>query len=169
MNIHSSADDMETPEVTTGPLPASSKVYTAPGGHDHLKVPMREIALSDGVPPLRVYDTSGVYTDQTVTIDVEQGLPRLRDRWVEARGNVERYDGREIKPEDNGGVSGKHLARAFEDQCSPYRRKSLDQPLTQFECARAGIVTDEMIYIAHRENLGRRAGMGKRCGEGRRR
>ena len=155
MNIHNSADDMETPEVTTGPLPASSKVYAAPGGHDHLKVPMREIALSDGVPPLRVYDTSGVYTDQAVTIDVEQGLPRLRDAWVEARGNVERYDGREIKPEDNGGVTGKHLARAFEDHQSPYRRKNLDQPLTQFECARAGIITDEMIYIAHRENLGR--------------
>ena len=155
MNIHKSPDDMETPEVTTGPLPASRKVRTAPAGHDHLQVPMREIALSDGEPPLRVYDTSGVYTDQSVTIDVEMGLPRPRDAWVGARGNVETYEGREIKPEDNGGVSGKHLARAFEDQRQPLRRKSLDQPLTQFECARAGIITDEMIYIAHRENLGR--------------
>ena len=155
MNVHKSPDDMETPEVTTGPLPASSKVRTAPAEYSHLQVPMREIALSDGEPPLRVYDTSGVYTDQSVTIDVEKGLPRLRDAWVEARGNVERYDGREIKPEDNGGVSGKHLARAFEDHGQPLRRQSLDQPLTQFECARAGIITDEMIYIAHRENLGR--------------
>ena len=93
MNIHNSPDDMETPEVTTGPLPASRKVHTAPAGHDHLQVPMREIALSDGEPPLWVYDTSGVYTDQSVTIDVEKGLPRPRDAWVEARGNVETYEG----------------------------------------------------------------------------
>ncbi len=60
-----------------------------------------------------VYDTTGPYTDHDVTIDVEQGLTRARTAWVKERGGVEEYDGRPIKPVDNGNVTGKHLARAF--------------------------------------------------------
>ena len=61
----------------------------------------------------RVYDPSGPYTDAHATIDVEKGLPRIREAWVRERGGVEEYQGRDIKPEDNGNVAGKHLARDF--------------------------------------------------------
>src|SRR5581483_6765269 len=104
-----------TPKVTTGPLPASRKVYARPEMAPDLRVPVREIVLSEasGEPPLPVYDTTGPYTDNDVAIDVEQGLKRPRVEWVKERGGVEEYDGRPIKPVDNGNVTGKHLARAF--------------------------------------------------------
>jgi phosphomethylpyrimidine synthase len=155
MNKHTREEELMRPEVTTGPMRASTKVYTSPQGHDELRVPMREIALSDpDEPTFRVYDTSGPYTDPNATIDVEQGLAPVRAAWIKARGGVEEYEGRDIKPEDNGNVSGKHLARDF-----PGKKKPLHglegQPITQYEFAKKGIVTNEMIYIAHRENLGR--------------
>ncbi len=88
-------------------------------------------------------------------IDVENGLSRARAEWVRERGDVEEYDGRPIKPEDNGNVSGKHLARAFPNTPKPLR--ALDgKPVTQLEYARAGVITKEMIYVAERENLGRK-------------
>jgi phosphomethylpyrimidine synthase len=160
MNKHPSASELATPKVTTGPLPASQKVYSTPAGHDGLAVPFREIALSEGAPQpvFRVYDTSGPYTDPGAAIDVAKGLPRHRDRWVNARGGVEAYAGREIRPEDNGGVAGRHLARAFPARHQPLRGTG-DHPVTQLEFARAGIITDEMVYIAHRENLGRQAAL----------
>jgi hypothetical protein len=94
--------------VTTGPIRGSRKIHVGPLG-----VAMREISLepSSGEPPVRVYDTSGPYTDPTVTIDVNAGLSRNRLAWVKERGGVEEYDGREIQPIDNGNVTGKHLAR----------------------------------------------------------
>ncbi len=102
MNIHQR--DMETPEVTTGSLPASKKVYSSPEGHPDVRVPIREIALhpSAGEPPFPVYDTSGPYSDPDAAIDVEKGLPRIREAWIRERGGVEDYQGRIIKPEDNG-------------------------------------------------------------------
>ena len=91
----------------------------------------------------------------TSTIDVEKGLPRTRIEWVKERGGVEEYEGRPIKPVDNGNVSGKHLARNFPNTPKPWR--ALDgKPITQYELARAGIITKEMIYVAERENLGRK-------------
>src|SRR4029079_9282598 len=106
-------------------------------------------------PPLPVYDSSGVYTDNDAGIDVEKGLKRSRIEWVKERGGVEQYEGRGIKAVDNGNVSGKHLARNFPNTPKPYR--ALDgHPVTQLEFARANIVTKEMIYIAERENLGRK-------------
>src|SRR4029079_4350709 len=85
----------------------------------------------------------------------EQRLPRRRTAWVKERGGVEAYEGRPIKPVDNGNVSGKHLARAFPQVDQPLR--ALDgKPVTQYEFARAGIITKEMIYVAERENLGRK-------------
>ena len=153
MNKHAKPNDLMRPEVTTGPQRASTKVYTSPQGRNDIAVPMREIALTNG-EAFRVYDTSGPYTDPDATIDVEKGLAPVRLDWIKARGGVEEYEGRDVKPEDNGNVSGKHLARDFPSKRKPLR--GLDgSPVTQLEFARAGIVTEEMIYIAHRENLGR--------------
>ena len=97
-------------------------------------------------------------------VDVNEGLPRLREPWVKTRA-VEHYAGREVKPEDNGNVGTDRLAREFPTRHPVYRSAAaLDGPLkgghdnkgvTQFELARAGIITEEMIYIAHRENVGR--------------
>jgi len=155
MNKVTRPNELETPKVTTGTLPASRKVHSAPEGRPDIAVPLREIALSDAdEPSFHAYDTSGPYTDESVEIDVETGLPRARQAWVETRGGVERYEGRDVKPEDNGNVTGDRLARDFPNKQQPLRGTG-DKPLTQMECARAGIITDEMIYIAHRENLGR--------------
>jgi phosphomethylpyrimidine synthase len=142
--------------VTTGPITGSSKIYDAPAGHPTVRVPFRQIALqpSANEPPFRVYDSSGPYTDSTAKIDVELGLARDRTVWVTERGGVESYDGRHIKPEDNGNVSGKAAAREFNGRFRPLRGLP-GKPVTQFEFARAGIITKEMIYVAHRENLGR--------------
>src|SRR5271169_2996080 len=108
MNKPVTSADLVTPKVTTGPLPASRKVYCAPDAAPELRVPVREIALSEasGEAPLPVYDTTGPYTDPNAVIDVEQGLPRARIEWVKERGGVEQYDGRPIQPVDNGNVSG---------------------------------------------------------------
>jgi len=156
MNKPADQSAFETPAVTTGPLPASRKVYTHP--LPDLAVPHREIDLhpSANEPPVPVYDTSGPYTDPSVTIDVEKGLDRTRRDWVLERGGVEEYEGRDVKPEDNGGASGKHLARQFPVAHRPLRGLP-GHKVTQYEYAKAGIVTKEMVYVATRENLGRRA------------
>ena len=119
MNIHQ--PDISTPKVTTGPLPASRKAYATPDAAPELRVPVREILLTEvaGEPPLPVYDTTGPYTDPEATIDVERGLARARTVWVRERGGVEEYEGRRIKEEDNGSVSGKHLARSFSTNQRP--------------------------------------------------
>src|SRR6266540_889043 len=121
MNIHD--PNIATPKVTTGPLPASRKVYARPDTAPDLRVPVREIVLTDAAaePPVPVYDTTGPYTDPDVTIDVEKGLNRTRAAWVRERGGVEEYDGRPIQPVDNGNVSGKHLARNFPATPRPMR------------------------------------------------
>src|ERR1700742_4412211 len=157
MNKPVTSADLVTPKVTTGPLPASRKVYSAPTAAPDLRVPHREIALTEGSgeAPLPVYDTTGPYTDNDAGIDVERGLKRARIEWVKERGGVEEYEGRPIKPVDNGNVTGKHLARNFPNTPKPWR--ALDgAPITQLEFARAGIITKEMIYVAERENLGRK-------------
>ncbi|MGK2740578.1 phosphomethylpyrimidine synthase ThiC [Tepidicaulis sp. LMO-SS28] len=150
MNVH------VKPQVTTGPLPSSRKVYVSAPGAEDLKVPFREIELHPSAmePPVRVYDTSGPYSDPDAVIDLEKGLPRPRTEWVKRRGHVEEYEGRDLRPEDNGNVSGKHLARAFPIRHKPLRGTG-EGLLTQYEFARAGIITEEMRYIAARENLGR--------------
>ena len=161
MNIHN--PNIETPKVTTGALPASRKIHVAPDAAPELRVPLREIVLSEGSgePPLPVYDTSGPYTDEAVTIDVEKGLSRARIQWVKERGGVEEYAGRPIKPVDNGNATGKYLARAFPNTPRPLRGIG-NAPVTQYEFARAGIVTKEMIYVAARENCGRKVNAGAR-------
>ncbi len=138
MNKLVAPNDLAAPKVTTGALPASRKVFSTPDAAPDLRVPLREIVLSEaaGEPPLPVYDTSGPYTDASITIDVEKGLPRARVEWVSERGGVESYDGRPIKPVDNGNVSGKHLARGFPTEHKPLRGVG-DKPITQYEWARA--------------------------------
>ncbi len=157
MNKPIASDELK-PAVTTGPLPASRKIFVSPNEAPDLRVPLREIMLSEGAgePDLPVYDTSGPYTDPAVTIDVNAGLARNRIAWVKERGGVEEYQGREIKPEDNGNVGASHAAKSFTAHHKPLR--GLDgHMITQLEFARAGIITKEMIYVATRENLGRKA------------
>src|SRR6202451_646297 len=142
--------------VTTGPIIGSRKVYAALNGSADIRVPFREIALSDpNETPVRVYDPSGPYTESNATIDLAAGLKPVREAWIEAR-NFAEAEPREIKPEDNGNVSVDRLAPL----CPAERTLRAGRPgqlVTQFEFARAGIVTEEMIYVAHRENLAREA------------
>jgi len=157
MNKPINPSEFKTPEVTTGALPSSSKVYTAPTSAPDLRVPHRLVHLhpTANEPDVPVYDTSGPYSDPDIAIDVETGLARPRTAWVLERGGVEEYEGRDVKPEDNGGASGKYLAREFPIKNAPLR--GLDgHPVTQYEFAKAGVITKEMIYIAERENLGRK-------------
>ncbi|MFP4003352.1 MAG: phosphomethylpyrimidine synthase ThiC, partial [Alphaproteobacteria bacterium] len=95
--------------VTTGPLPASRKIYVQSPRMDDVRVPMREIELSGGEPPFSVYDTSGPYTDPEQSIDITKGLPPLRSRWIEARGDAQAYEGRALRPEDDGLKSGQSI------------------------------------------------------------
>jgi phosphomethylpyrimidine synthase len=209
MNIRPNPDTT-LPAVTTGPLPSSRKIFVTPDEAPDLRVPLREIILSEGAgePNLPVYDTTGPYTDPDVVIDVNAGLSRPRIAWVRERGGVEEYEGRAVKPVDNGNVSGDKAAKAFTAYHKPLRGMdaasipspagaSVPSPLagegqgggapqvtvrgatptpnpspqgggeqkgaaprapmiTQLEFARAGIVTKEMIYVATRENLGRK-------------
>ncbi|MBV8836777.1 MAG: phosphomethylpyrimidine synthase ThiC, partial [Alphaproteobacteria bacterium] len=157
MNKHIAADDLVAPKVTTGPITGSRKTYSNPEAAPDLRVPHREVPLTEvaGEAPVPLYDTSGPYTDPEATIDVERGLARTRIEWVRERGGVEAYQGRDIKSEDNGNVAGKHLARSFPTAHQPLCGAG-GQPLTQLEWARAGVITKEMIYIAERENLGRK-------------
>src|SRR6202023_3064061 len=137
MNIRSNPDTT-LPAVTTGPLPSSRKIFVTPDEAPDVRVPLREIILSEGAgePNLPVYDTSGPYTDPAVTIDVNAGLKRARIEWVKERGGVEEYQGREIKPEDNGNVSASHAATSFNAHHKPLR--GLDgHMITQLEFARA--------------------------------
>jgi phosphomethylpyrimidine synthase len=155
MNVHDR--DIAPPTVTTGPIAASRKVYAAPDTAPGLRVPVREIMLTEaaGEPPVPVYDTSGPYSDPAVAIDVEKGLGRTRIEWVRERGGVEEYDGRPVQAVDNGNVGDGHLARAFPTTHRPLCALP-GQPVTQYEWAKAGVITKEMIYIAERENLGRK-------------
>ena len=86
--------------VTTGPLPASRKIHIPGDIHGDIRVPMREISVhpTAGEPPVIVYDSSGPYTIEGAEIRIEQGLSPLRRDWVLARGDVEAYDGRHVRP-----------------------------------------------------------------------
>jgi phosphomethylpyrimidine synthase len=146
----------EKMEITTGPFPASEKIYVE-GSRPDIRVPMREITLSDPEEAkVRVYDTSGPYTDPTADIDIYAGLARMRTDWILERGDVEYYDGRDMKPEDNGNVSAKFLAEEFPVMHRPLRAKK-GKNVTQIHYARQGIITPEMEFIAIRENMCREA------------
>ncbi|WP_029158747.1 phosphomethylpyrimidine synthase ThiC [Comamonas testosteroni] len=145
------------------PFPASTKSYLSGALHPQLRVPVRDIALTNG-EQVSVYDTSGPYTDPAVQIDVRQGLPSVRAAWIEARGDSEYYVGRQRVALDDGGKRGEEDARvaqlraeAAALQRQPRRAKS-GQNVTQMHYAKRGIITPEMEYVALREN-GRREWM----------
>ncbi|MGA8602402.1 MAG: phosphomethylpyrimidine synthase ThiC [Beijerinckiaceae bacterium] len=152
MNMHAKRPLL--PEsVTLGPLTGSRKIYVEP--REGVRVPFREIALdpSANEAPVRVYDASGPYTEEFFAPDLGAGLQSARP-WLASREGLETYAGRDIRPEDNGGASGEHLVPPCPASRAPLRGKPR-RPVTQYEFARAGIITEEMIYVAHRENLGR--------------
>ena len=144
--------------LTREPFPASKKVYAHGNVHADLRVPMREVTLSNG-EAIALYDTSGPYTEPSATIDVRKGLAPLRSGWIEARGDTESYAGRAPQARDDG---EKHEAREAERvaalrresaalQRTPRRAKE-GVNVTQMHYARRGIVTPEMEFVAIREN-----------------
>ena len=139
-------------KVTTGPIRGSRKIYVG-----ERKVAMREISLDGGEPPVRVYDTSGPYTDPEAHIDIMAGLPALRRDWIVGRDDVEDYAARDVKPEDNG-LKGPDRAAgvaAFPNVVKRPLRAKPGMNVSQMHYARRGIITPEMEYVAERENLGR--------------
>ncbi|MBP7064721.1 phosphomethylpyrimidine synthase ThiC [Ferrovibrio sp.] len=152
---------MKTTTITTGPLPASTKYYENGKIHPAIRVPYRAITThpSAGEAPLGVYDTSGPYSDPAHDIDIERGLPRWREALVLARGDVEQYPGRALRPEDNGFSSSQQAVPPFPQQpgsprSGPLRARN-GQAVTQYAYARRGIITAEMEYVAIRENEAR--------------
>ncbi len=159
------------------PLPNSRRIYVAGEKHPDLRVPMRQIQLSptkgfngtvEANEPVRVYDCSGPWGDPDFKGTVEEGLPSLRRDWILRRGDVEEYDGREVKPQDNGYLSRQHAEYAsqaernrliefpgLKGQRRRPLRASAGHPVTQLWYARQGIITPEMEFIAIRENMGR--------------
>jgi len=157
-------------------LPASQRVYVEGQIHQDVRVPMREITLSptkafngriEMNEPVRVYDCSGPWGDPSFHGKSEEGLPALREKWIADRGDVIAYDGREVKPQDNGYLSGKHAEFAstaernrlveFPGLHGERRRplKATGHPVTQLWYAKGGIITPEMEFIAIRENMKR--------------
>ena len=159
---------------SSDPLPNSTRVYVEGEIHPQIRVPMREISLSDTKrldgsleknAPVRVYDAAGPWGDENFDGDVKEGLPALRSSWIQARKDVEEYEGREVKPQDNGYLSRNHAEYAstaernrlleFPGLRRKPQRASADHPVTQLWYARQGIITPEMEFIAIRENMGR--------------
>ncbi|MEH6702983.1 MAG: phosphomethylpyrimidine synthase ThiC, partial [Parasphingorhabdus sp.] len=143
--------------VTTGAISGSKKVHVAAHSGSGIRVAMREISLEGGEAPIRVYDTSGPYTDPNALIDINAGLPQLRREWIEARGDVESYDGRDMRPEDNGqlGPDRSGGVDPFPHVVKRPLRAKAGKNVSQMHYARQGIITPEMEYVAERENLGR--------------
>ncbi len=153
-------------------FPNSARIYVQ-GSRPDLRVPMREVTLSDtrrpdGATspnePVRIYDTSGAWGDPSFHGDVEKGLPAIRAGWILERGDVEAVQGRALKPEDDGYLSWKHAETAqratsrnrlvqFDRADRQVLRAKAGQRPTQLAYARRGIVTPEMEFIAIRENL----------------
>ncbi|HEX8709459.1 MAG TPA: phosphomethylpyrimidine synthase ThiC [Pyrinomonadaceae bacterium] len=158
-------------------LPNSRKVYVA-GQRAGVRVPFREISQHatknfDGKieenPPVRVYDTSGPWDDPDVRCNVGEGLSALRREWILAREDVEEYEGRMVRPEDNGYLTlgAEEYARGREkgklEEFPGLRRAPLraraGRRVTQMHYARRGLITPEMEFVAIRENLGREAAL----------
>jgi phosphomethylpyrimidine synthase len=155
------------------PLPNSSRVYVPGHLHPELRVPMRAIRQSptrtpggqvEPNDPVHVYDTSGPWGDPDYAGDVTRGLPALRRPWIMARQDVETYEGRPVKPMDNGYLTEKHAEYASQAERNRLvefpglrrqpLRSSKGHPVTQLWYARQGIITPEMEFVAIRENQG---------------
>jgi len=164
MNAHPKfiAASAHVDEAAVQPLPRSRKVYVE-GSRPDVRVPMREISQSDTPasfgsepnPPVFVYDTSGPYTDPEARIDIRSGLPALRARWIEERGDTEVLAG----PTSRYGrerLADPKLAELRFDLKRLPRRAKAGANVTQMHYARRGIVTPEMEFVAIRENGRRR-------------
>ena len=157
------------------PLPNSQRIYVA-GSQTDIRVPFREISLHvtksfngqvEDNDPVRVYETSGPWGDPAFNGDVRDGLPALRRQWIVARGDVEEYEGRTVKPEDNGyrsieeAIYARDKSRGKLEEFPGLRRQPLraksGHAVTQMHYARRGHITPEMEFVAIRENLGRQA------------
>ncbi len=141
--------------VTTGPIIGSRKILSPTPCRPDILVPFREVALHPTAlePPLQLYDTSGPYTDTSITINLDSGLPKPRTLWLAQRGFT-KTAARAVQPADNGFVPAELLVPECQ---APHEifTGATSNFVTQYEFARAGIITEEMIYVAHRENLGR--------------
>ena len=142
--------------LTREPFPASRKAYIPGQLHADLRVPVRDIALTNG-EVVSVYDTSGPYTDPDALIDVRKGLASVRGGWITGRGDVEHYEGRAPVALDDGQKSedatrlAQLRAEAAALQRKPLRAKA-GANVTQMHYAKKGIITPEMEYVALREN-----------------
>ncbi len=142
--------------ISTQPFPASKKTFVV-GSRPDIRVPFREIALSPTTtqrgaeenPPVRVYDTSGPYTDPNAQIDIREGLPQTRRAWILERGDVEES---EPRPNPMGNGKGSALPGFPNPNRRPLRAKA-GRNVTQLHYARQGIITPEMEYIAIREQM----------------
>jgi phosphomethylpyrimidine synthase len=178
MNTNNGIEETKAADTA---LPNSRKVCVNGKIHPEIRVPFREIALAptksisgeiEVNEPVRVYDTSGSWGDPDFHGNVTRGLPPLRAKWIRDRGDVEEYDGRVVRPIDDGWLSEVHAGSAQEKRPTPNVRTpmfneagalSCRKPLraragcavTQLAYARRGIITPEMEFIAIRENLGR--------------
>ncbi|MDQ2824688.1 MAG: phosphomethylpyrimidine synthase ThiC, partial [Verrucomicrobiota bacterium] len=165
-----SANGGTTSVSSSDQLPNSKKVYVKGQRHAALRVPFREISLAptkamsgeiEVNEPVRVYDTSGPWGDPDQHVDVEQGLPALRAKWIRDRGDVEEIEGRAVRPQDNGYLSEKHAAeRSGQKSEVRFQRSAKNialraragRAVTQLWYARQGVITPEMEFIAVREN-----------------
>ena len=182
VNGENSVDSAHSAEKS---LPRSRRVYVSGKLHPNIRVPFREISLAPTKAingnieineAVRVYDTSGSWTDPDFHADVTQGLPPLRAKWISNRGDVEEYSGRKIQAIDDGWLSEAHAAHVerknpkltgkgstsnprLGHDCPARRplRAAACYPVTQLWYARQGIITPEMEFIAIRENMGREA------------
>jgi phosphomethylpyrimidine synthase len=145
-------------DAAVQPLPRSRKVFVT-GSRPDIRVPMREISQSDTPaslgaetnPAITVYDTSGPYTDPQAAIDIRNGLPALRAKWIEERGDTETLSG----PTSRYGTERLNDPRVAEMRFNLKRRPRRAKPgrnVTQMHYARRGVVTPEMEFIAIREN-----------------
>ena len=170
------SDELAAIEKDPTHFPNSTRIYVDGTMHPTVKVPMREIRLSDtehqngrteANPPIRVYDCAGPWGDPDFKGDVREGLPAMRRQWILDRGDVEEYEGREITSADNGYLSDAHAEKYNENKQAKnklkeypgLKRKPLKatgHPVTQKWYADQGIITPEMEYIAIRENMGRK-------------
>lgn len=152
--------ELNNDPINLSAFPASQKVYVK-GSRPDIQVPMRKILLSptagiDGEEenaPIHVYDTSGAYTDANIHTDIRQGLEPNRQSWIEERGDAEAYEGRTVKPEDNGNATGKAVAEVFPALHRKTLRAKKGRNVSQMHYARKGIITSEMEYVAIRENV----------------
>lgn len=155
------SDTAQVDSASVAPLSGSRKIYLE-GSRPDIRVPMREITLTDtqlanGVEKnaaIRVYDTSGPYTDPAVTIDVRQGLPDVRSAWVLERDDTELLPG-SSSTYTNERLGDSHLAHLRFRHLRVPRRAKAGKNVSQMHYARRGIITPEMEYIALRENMKR--------------